>query len=239
MPIHRAVSWPIAVIGLFTMGSVPGCYATITSFTDRPSWTAASSNITTIDFNNLTAQAGFPFSSTLTTGGVTFASFFNGFASNDIVIKNNENWGTGNYLLGPHQDSAGNYTFKITFPGSVTSFGTDIMYSGSYESTLLVTLSAGGNLTTTTTLPNHTGPAFFGFTTDTAISYVAFKPTYISGTENRLIIDNVSFGDAGGGQPPITEETPETSTILLCAAGLLLIRALRRPSPGITVLRTE
>ena len=230
MRIHKTTAWAITAIGLLAMGEVPSCFATTTQFNNnRTGWAAASSNLNTIDFNNLTAASDFAFQPSLTTGGVTFASFYSTFASNNVLIKNTENWGTGNYLLGPSQDQFGNYSLKITLPSARTSFGTDIMYNGSYASTFQVTLSSGATLTTATTLPNHTGPAFFGFTTDTAVTYLIFTPTYVASIEPRLVIDNVSFADAGGGapvDPPV--DTPEAATLALCGAGLLLFQALRR-----------
>ncbi|MEO7651457.1 MAG: hypothetical protein ABIZ80_13410 [Bryobacteraceae bacterium] len=229
MRIHKNVVSAITAIGLFTMGAAPACYATVVQFNnDRSGWVAASSNVTTIDFSSLTAAPDFAFQTSITTSGFTFASYYNtNVASNNVLIKNNEPWGTGNYLLGPAQDQFGLYTLKITFANPVTSFGSDIMYNGNYQSTFQVTLSTAEVLTTTTTMPDYTSRAFFGFTSDTPVSYLVFKPTYVFSTEPRIVLDNVSFGDAGGA----TTETPEAATLLLCAAGLLLLNALRRRTP--------
>jgi hypothetical protein len=245
MQILKTVVCAITAIGLFTsMGVIPANAATITTFDDdRAGWLAASSGVTTIDFNNLAAAPNFSFQPSLTTAGVVFESFFSSFATNGVLVKNIEDWGTGNYILGPSQDQFNNYSFKITLPTGVTSFGVDLMYSSSYVSTFQVAVSTGDIRTTAATMANHTGPAFFGITSDTAINYLIFTPTYITSIEPRLIIDNVSFGTAGavgggGGGGDTTEETPEAATLLLCAGGLLLFHRMRRRSQA-NPARTE
>jgi hypothetical protein len=216
---------------------ISGCVhasASVAVYTDRNLWMMATANVTTTDFNGLTA----PFSydsqgGTLIIDSVSFQGLDFPSSSPDLGVINPSspfNWGSGVVLEGPAGNGIGQHIIA-TLPVGVFAVGSDIMlYDGtsSFGETATVRLSTGPTIYNAQTTSGFASRAFIGFVSDTQISSITFFPSSDPGP--HLILDNFSTG----GQA--TSPTPETATLILCGIGLLLMRRLWRKSDSHTEL---
>lgn len=223
------------LIGLaLAVASFPLAATTITTYTDRALWTAASTGVTTIDFETLGASpgaaTGYSTAAGVTLSGVNFVGILPG---DYYLFAEKENpgsslyWGSGTVLMGPwYQNLSGRY-IQINLPAHVTAFGLDLMANSMTAQQVTIVLPGVNSfLVNTQANPTRT---FWGFTSDTPISTIQ-----ISATASPLI-DNVSFGTAAPAQ------TPEIATFILIGTGLLGLRWLRRrqTNPGRWRIRLE
>ncbi len=193
-------------------------------FTDRPTWMASVTGLTSYDFGVQTpgTQTNYNNSTGLVQAAFTIVGFnTQGNGYNFSTVQGNAgnnpfyDWGTG--AIG-RSDTVFN-TFKpvirITFTGGPkTAFGIDLATAGVSPGVIFVT-PQGGSTTSVTTQLNPTW-TFYGITSATAFSYVDIIPQ----THDAFaLIDSLAFGSEGA--PP--SETPEVSTMLSVAAGLALL----------------
>jgi hypothetical protein len=215
------VTLPIATIAL-TLLAVPAG-ATPVLYTTSADWTAAVTNVITVPF---TAQAGSsaytPYSTSagLTVGDVNFVGFTGTPGDYNLTVYNPAYGPTLDRGSGP--SLAGGWSpgsLLATLPsGGVYALAVDIS-SALQGHNVLITLSSGDTYTITT--PSNSTMSFFGFTSDVAITNIAF-----SATNTVSMIDNFSYASI-----PAQEETPEPVGLVLGAtglAGILLAKRMRR-----------
>jgi hypothetical protein len=181
--------------------------ATVTSYTNRAAFTAASNSLINIGFEELAPAGSYTYypSPGLAQVGVNFASSdSNLFVVDPAYAPTYYDWGSGAVLLGNKLGS----TITATLPTGVTAIGSDIFSIIGYASDFVVSLSSGDTFTFNSF--NYPNPSFAGLISDTPISSITFKA--VNGFTE---IDNFTFGKAN------TQPVPEPLTILgtLTAAG--------------------
>lgn len=208
----------IVMIALTLLAAPAG--ATMSYYSNQTSWEAATSNVFTIDFNDVAVPpSGFIDYSTTgvqlhdvtftanpaTEGGLQVGNLASGCYANAF--------GTGNYFLcGNTYDAK---YFEAALPANVTAVAMNLLPSP-YGNPVTLSFSSG-DTQVIPALPNTT-PVFAGFVFGQPISSVRFESTSFF-----IGVDNFSYSQI--------EETPEASTLLLAGAGLislLLARRLRR-----------
>lgn len=214
---------------------VPSFAAQITYINDRAGWTAATNLTSTITFNTANgsytppAAGGTSLVNSLTIESILIQNLLGAtvqfFSINDSAFQTPyNNWGSGVVLRGTDSNATQGSTFKITLPGGITSFGIDLMLGAPANFTVKVNGTTLGSTVPTFTSPSR---AFFGVTSDTALSTIEF----VSPLNNSPFLDNLSYGVVATAQPPVQgAETPEASTLLLCASALLVLARYRRRS---------
>lgn len=193
------------------------------TFTDQTTFTNATSGISAVNFaaavvGNYYNAAG------VTVSGVTFVGF-------DGVVS-----------------SVQQYSLAVLSPGAHVPWGTQVLrggngsLNGSYiQFNLLgatavamrlasfwegnpvkVTLSTGESYTVNT--PNVAPAAFWGFTSDAAVTFVRISTINQSGSP---VLVDLQYGTANAPEPP-PPETPEVATMLTIGIGLFAIHRLKR-----------
>jgi hypothetical protein len=208
----------IALIVLASMAVPAG--ATSMLYTDRTTWETATTGLVTITFEGLATPSipgNYSTASGLTLNGVQFTALTppNNYYlyAEDALGSANYQWNSGDLLMGPNVAWGGGYLLATLPSGGVQSVGTDLMTHTPFGASVVVTLSTGEQFTiNTSSNPTRT---FAGFTSDTPITSMQFKPN-----NGFSLIDNFSYGSVG--------ETPEVDTALLAGAGLLSLLVARR-----------
>lgn len=193
-----------AVLALFAIGSA---HAATVTYNNRAAFTAASGSLTNIDFEAQdTTPGGFTYygSSGLTASGVSFTAPLSSylFVASPTAVNPAYQWGSGASLLFGSTNEGGNLV--IQFGAGVFSFGFDLMAQADAapDTTggLIYNISIDGNpyAATTQARPNR---AFFGITSDVALSTVTLTMTNTYTFRALPIIDNVSFGGSATAVP--------------------------------------
>lgn len=237
-------SWSIGiVVAMFLMLVLPAQASVLATYTDRTSFSAASSGVTTVDFSSLGLNqggwAGYSTSNGLDISGVKFVgntnSSFYLYAYNPNP-NDAEDYNSGTVLRGPEWN--GNSYITMTMPTGVTAFGLDLATILPSMGTLTIQLD-GINLGVTIQTQARPNLTFFGVTTDAPISEVKVLVTGGTLYQTQPILDNVTFGTAGssGGTAPAETggETPEITTILYVGSGIGLLMWNRRRRAMATV----
>lgn len=189
-----------------------------TIFSDRSTWSAAVSGVTTLDFSGI-APAGFYAVIPNPDGGVTFsgANFF--YATDPAYSPSFYDWGTGPVLFA----SSSNWT--MTFGAGVRAVGLSF---GSIVSDLFSFTLNGGS-----TFGPYTGGtkpdwAFFGLTSNSDITTLSVN-SVLDPYVGVVIYDDVSYAVSSA------SVVPEPSTMMLLATGLVSIGGLglRRRSKSV------
>ena len=210
-------------LSMLLLSSIP---ANAGLFTDRPTWMASVTGLTTYDFGVQApgSQTNYNTSTGLVQAGLGFSIVgFNtqGNGYNFSTVQGNAgntpwyDWGTG--AIGKSDQVFNTFMpkIRITFTGGPkTAFGIDLATSGVSTGVIFVT-PEGGSSTSVTTQLNPTW-TFYGITSATAFSYIDIIPQ----THDAFaLIDSLAFGS----EAPPPSETPEVSTLLSVATGLALL----------------
>jgi len=206
----------IAMIALTLLAAPAG--ATMTYYNSQSSWEAATSNVFTIDFNDVVVPTSPGYIDYSTTGlqlhDVTFTA--NPATADGIQVGNASPWcyanafGAGNYFLCGNTYLA--KYFEAALPANVMAVAMNLL-PVTYANPVTLSFSSG-DTQVVPALPNAT-PVFAGFVFDEPVSWVKFEAD-----SNFTGMDNFAYSQ-------ITE-TPEVSTLLLAGAGLISLLFARR-----------
>jgi hypothetical protein len=210
--------------------------ATITMFDTRSSFTAASSSLTTINFEGIVptnASQNFP-NPGLTTSGVTFSTSGTGpFGSGVVTVYGAGlaamqspvlNTGTGAILVWGPPNQPGTAFLNAALPAGATAVGADFWAQQPFISAVDITVNAADATTQTFTVNTVNRPtaSFTGFTSDVAITSILFRTPQ---GQTGLVVDNFAFGQSSPGPVP---SVPEPVTAVLVGVGLLGVAAVRK-----------
>ncbi len=212
----KTISFMIA-LSIAALTVAPASATTIATYTDLASWTAASSGIQLLNFENgcLTSCLG-----------VSFAGLGGGGAGTlgiqDTTGISWMNFGTGKaaYI---NTNTASTPIIHIVLPTSVTSFGFNLFTAN--PNALAFTINTLSSTFNVATNPTPTA-AFFGATSDTPFNRIDVK-LLGAPVGTYEFIDNFQFGTALVTAPPV-DPTPEAATFLLIGSGLIGLMGLRK-----------
>jgi hypothetical protein len=222
-----------AVAGLFA-GATLTLDATAATFTDRASFDAAVTNMTTLAFEGLIGTLGFPanyphgtgyMADSVTLQGVVFSDAYSGGSPDYVYILANDGVGADISLNGTTTILLGTGSSRITLPAGLTAFGTD------YGVPIGVVGGLPVGQTSTIEATFHfragTSPETFDFELPVAgksqfFGYIGSEIDYIdlAGAGYYMGFDNMSIAQA------VPE--PETYALLLAGLGLVGVAARRR-----------
>ncbi|MCC7173896.1 MAG: hypothetical protein IT159_01770 [Bryobacterales bacterium] len=207
----------IAMIWL-TLLAVPAG-ATITYYNTQTAWEAATSNIFTIDFNDVVIPQNSSYVDYSTTGlQLHDVIFTENLASDYLWVIKSGTWedtypyafGSGNYLRG---STWGTRYFQAALPSGVTALAMQLM-TVAYGDTVTLSFSTGDSQEIST--PAVAVPVFAGFVFSEPVEWVK-----IESTGNYAALDNFAYNQGLG-------EIPEASTAWLGGVGLLSLLLARR-----------
>ena len=222
---------------ILALGSTASWGATITTFDTRTSFTAATSSLTTLNFEGIApanAAQNFP-NPGLTTSGVTFSTSGTGpFGSGVVTIYSAGlagmqspvlNTGTGAILVWGPPNQPGTAFLNAVLPAGTTAVGTDFWSQQPFISIVDITVNAADATSQTFTVNTVNRPtaSFMGFTSDVAITSLLFRSPQ---GQSGLVVDNFSFGQSS--TPGPVPSVPEPITALLLCAGLIGIAGVKR-----------
>lgn len=207
-------------------------------YTDRASFNAATILTATLDFEEVTDELSSRYDTPagLTLSGVNFQGILDVPGPHDLFsstgylftvdpsydpIFNSYSWGSGRVLAGPdgaHDPVNDVYSghILVTLSPGVTAIGVDLMTFDPFADSVDI-LFANGDSFSVPTLDNP-NRAFFGYTSDSAISSITFR----SHNPSFLNMDNFSFGEVN--------PTPAPAGVVLFGlgfAGLGMLRSFR------------
>src|SRR4030095_16987680 len=210
--------------------------ATITSFDTRPSFTGASSSLTTINYEGIVpanALQNFP-NPGLTTSAVTFSTSGTGPFGPGVVTVYGAglaamqsavlNTGTGAILVWGPPTQPGTAFLNAALPAGTTAVGTDFWAQQPFISAVDITVNAADATTQTFTVNTVNRPtaSFIGFTSDVAITSLLFRTPQ---GQTGLVVDNFSSGQSSSVPVPAV---PEPITALLVGVGMIGVAAVRK-----------
>jgi len=213
----RKISLMIALsIAALTLTSTASA-TTIATYTDLASWTAATSLLTSMNFED----------GSLANSAVQFSELgggLNAIAVIDTTISQYWNYGTFK-AAGVTFHSIPLPSIHVHLSSPANSFAFNVFSSGSNGQTFGVNVNGTSFYTIATGLPNA-GPSFFGFTSGTTVSDIDL--TIPGGVlDTMAFVDNFRTGTALVTAPP-ADQTPEAATFLLIGSGLIGLMGLRK-----------
>ena len=198
----------LAGLSLVAVAAPPATQAQIISYSDRTSFSAATTSLTTFTFDGYApsnGQANYP--TGLTVQGVAFTA-------NTRVFVLDPGAGFGDPFSG-HQLLAvdSGQTLTVALPTGTTAFGADFSNEDTPVGSFITAIVNGTAFTFQE--PGDTSSAFAGFISAAPITSLSF-----SGGFRGPALDNVSFGKAD------PAAVPEASSAAGFAAGLLSLSVL-------------
>ena len=229
----------VAFVLVFSSSNTSYAQTGLTQFTDRASFTAASRNLTVIDFEDGAPRSGFTnykAPNVFSTRGLQF-QLGGGERFGPGAISLVGGW----YYAGPAYETTtgakitwsppnqtGNAHLEVRLPADITSVGVDLWTVQPAASSVEVTVTANDGSSQTAnvaTLPRP-APAFAGFASATSISSIRFT---IPRGQTGLILDNFSYGQALATNTPNQTRVDQKSQA----------SSVHNPSGSTTVSTTE
>ena len=212
----------LALAVMVVLVGTPGqSLAALTVFSSRSAFESTITAEQTITFE--AQNTGPPFTyygaTGLTTNGVQFTAPLSNYlyVADVNAVTPAYNWGSGASLLFGSTNEGGNLV--ITLPSNTFNIGLDFMCESDTNATTgqpnPFTFTVNGGTTFTGTSLVRPNRAFFGVTSDTAISTLTITMTNLATARALPIIDNVSFG-----VPLVT--VPEPSSLALVGIASLM-----------------
>ncbi len=218
-----------ALVLLLIAGMAPLATGTIlNTYTDRAAWQAAATGVSTIDFAGIAPANSYHWYSTntATIGDATFSTGTNVWL---MVMDSGAfapifDWGSGAVLKFETQYTP-NSILSVALSSGATAIALDLMSTNPEGAVLSLAFASGDTFSiTTATRPTRT---FFGITSDNPIAAFTIDAGRAAG-----LIDNLSFGTAGGPPPPPPPppggQTPELGVFWLVSSGVGLVLWGRR-----------
>jgi hypothetical protein len=221
--------------------SVAAQGAEITIFDTRAAFTAATSNLSTINFEGITATnaaVNFQNPAGLNTSGVNFFTSGTGpFGPGFVTVYGAAlagmqsatlNTGTGAILSYGPPNQPGTALLNAVLPAGTTAVGTDFWAQQPFASTVEVTVNASDATSRTVNVNTVNRPtsSFIGFTSDVALTSLLLRP---AAGQVGLVVDNFSVGQTLTLPPDVPPPTvPEPITGVLLGAGLAGIAAVKK-----------
>lgn len=180
----KATTMALSTIAAIAIYLLPA-KAAVTVYTSEPAFKAATSGITTLDFNGIAAPGTFvKYGRTASFGKVTFNSYFDLYVVDPANSPALFDYGTKGVLTAAHDIWA-------NLPAGTTAVGTFINTRLYKRDTLYVNLSTGDSYTFATNGGAKNGFQFIGFVSDgTPITSIYFS----TGLKNALVVDNFKYG---------------------------------------------
>jgi hypothetical protein len=195
--------------------------ATLTTYTDLPSFTAATTNQT---FQNIAIPSGNDGTSyTDPTTGIEFSD-----STGLIGVTAPGGWPSDSSLEANHCGSNSGCTLTITLPTAVTSVSLYAGLSGYNAFEVTVSNGVDAPFSSNQEQSSLSTPLFYGFVSTTPFT------TFTIATEdnvNNLFLDNIEAGTSGGGGGGGDAQTPEAATFLMIGSGLVMLHFGRRWLP--------
>jgi hypothetical protein len=212
--IPRSTVALCAVVFSFALSFAPvtGTQSAIEHIDSRESFSAASTNVSTIDFGSVAPRRGFGMyrpPAGLTTNGINFRTAGGArFGSGIIYVPSLDYMGTTNplYQTGTGEmiswtapNQPGNASLDVTLPAEVTAVGADLWTQQPYVSTVVVTATTDDGQTQTVVVNTRNRPdsAFVGFISDKSIVSISFR---LPKGQTGLLLDNFSYGRRAQGR---------------------------------------
>lgn len=216
MSALRKLLFTLAAFAAVVFVSTPARADTIV-FTSRAAFTAATTGLTTIDFEGIASPNSVAnFSSPLTIAGATFSG-----SSTGAVSVVDSGFFAPLFQFNSGASLSGFAFVEVTLPAGTTAIGTDLMSTNPDGLPFQVTLSNGETFIVNT--PNRPARGFFGITSDVAITSIRFVtmpgPNQSAGIP---LVDNFSYGQAA------PAAVPEPATMVLLGTGLVGIAVRAR-----------
>jgi EamA domain-containing membrane protein RarD len=234
----RILSITLGVALVLALVAAPSFGATVT-YSDNTSWTAATSNQTSISFSGLAPTGSFTdygTSTGLVSSGVTFLGYLSPTAYMLAVVDSMfaspyYNFGSGGSLRGPVNDRASTSAFlpyiQVNLPASVTGFAVDLMTISPNALPFTITLADGETFTVNT--GNRPNTAFFGLTTTSAIAYIDFAlPTSSINGGTYALLKDFQYSTSSSQSQGTPGQTPEAATLIMIGTGLVFFRYLKK-----------
>lgn len=217
---------------LVLLGSLP-VFATTTTYSTLAGFQAATTGLSTQDFESGSLNVLGDGSSTGTLGSLTFSgNVFAGAGFLQIATGFDTTSGS-NYLGTDANTFFASDDFTVQFP-SVTAFGLYLLVGGNLASGDFTLTTSVGNVlnsaTAETTLGDGTVVYFVGLTSDTPFTSATLGLTTPGGTSDGPIwnVDDILTGSKLSTQPP-PPAVPEPASLLLMGTGLAgIVRRIRK-----------
>ena len=211
LPASR-LGWlaPALTLGTLTLGTLAltaSAQAQATQYNSQASFNAATSGVTTFNFNGYAPKNIQQYYLTgLTVDGVTFNAI-------DGVFVVDPGFGTGNPFSGSQylDNPASSGPLSVALPAGTTAFGADFANYFSSSQATITALVNGQSFTFAAPGSFSNSSVFAGFTSTVPITSLSFSDGF------GVVLDNVSIGSA------IPAAVPEASTTVsfgLLALGL-------------------